>query len=68
MLPTENGYSLYMDDGQLYCLDKFGQKQLTIKFTNVGNKLCDVVLIQDKHSNLFKVNLQENRLTPVKPS
>ncbi|MEY0999967.1 anthrax toxin-like adenylyl cyclase domain-containing protein [Providencia rettgeri] len=67
LLPTENGYSLYMDDGQLYRLDKFGQKQLTIKFTNVGNKLCDVVLIQDKHSNLFKVNLQENRLTPVNP-
>ncbi|CAB5559420.1 Calmodulin-sensitive adenylate cyclase precursor [Providencia rettgeri] len=67
LLSTENGYSLYMDDGQLYRLDKFGQKQLTIKFTNVGNKLCDVVLIQDKHSNLFKVNLQENRLTPVNP-
>ncbi|MEY0911022.1 anthrax toxin-like adenylyl cyclase domain-containing protein [Providencia rettgeri] len=67
LLPTENGYSLNMDDGQLYRLDKFGQKQLTIKFTNVGNKLSDVVLLQDKHSNLFKVNLQENRLTPVTP-
>ncbi|MEX9604601.1 anthrax toxin-like adenylyl cyclase domain-containing protein [Providencia huaxiensis] len=67
LLPTVNGYSLNMDDGQLYSLDKFGQKKLTIKFTNVGNNLSDIVLIQDKHSNLFKANLQENSLSPVNP-
>ncbi|HIE0658329.1 MULTISPECIES: anthrax toxin-like adenylyl cyclase domain-containing protein [unclassified Providencia] len=67
LLPTENGYSLYKDDGQLYSVDKFGQKKLAIKFSNVGNKISNAVLIQDKHSNLFKVNLQANRLSPVNP-
>ncbi len=67
LLPTENGYSLHMDGYEIYSINNSGKKQLDIKFTNVGEHLTEVVLLQDKHSNVFKVNLKEGFITPIKP-
>ncbi|HHR5847397.1 TPA: anthrax toxin-like adenylyl cyclase domain-containing protein [Providencia alcalifaciens] len=67
LLPTENGFALSMDSGKLSNFDKFGQKKCTIHFTNVGDNLSEVILIQDKYSNVFNVDLQKNHISPVNP-
>ncbi|WP_272680739.1 anthrax toxin-like adenylyl cyclase domain-containing protein [Providencia sp. PROV129] len=67
LLPTENGFALSMDEGKLGNFDKFGQKKLIVHFTNVGDNLSEVILIHDKYSNVFKVDLQKNHISPVNP-
>lgn len=67
LLPTDNGYVLSMDGLTLHSKDKFGQRQLAINFVNVDDKLTDVILIQDKNSNVFSLDLQAQSLTPLKP-
>ncbi|MTB67718.1 RTX toxin [Providencia sp. wls1943] len=67
LLPAENGFALSMDEGKLGNFDKFGQKKLTVHFTNVGDNLSEVILIQDKYSNVFKVDLQKNHISPLNP-
>ncbi|WP_249215370.1 MULTISPECIES: anthrax toxin-like adenylyl cyclase domain-containing protein [unclassified Providencia] len=67
LLPTDNGYVLSMDGLTLHSKDKFGQRQLAINFVSVDDKLTDVILIQDKYSNVFSLDLQTQSLTPLKP-
>ncbi|HHR6128875.1 TPA: calcium-binding protein [Providencia alcalifaciens] len=67
LLPTDNGYALSMEGSTLYSNDKFGQRQLAINFVNADDKLTDVILIQDKHSNLFSLDLQAKSLSPLNP-
>nr|WP_305071688.1 C80 family cysteine peptidase [Providencia sp. wls1922] len=67
LLPTDNGYALSMEGLTLYSKDKFGQRQLAINFVNVDDKLTDVILIQDRNSNMFSLDLQTQSLMPLKP-
>ncbi|HHR5881881.1 TPA: anthrax toxin-like adenylyl cyclase domain-containing protein [Providencia alcalifaciens] len=67
VLPNENGYMLKMNGLKLQRVDKQGKAQLSIHFTQVGNELGDAVLIQDKYSNLFNVNLKTQTLSPLNP-
>ncbi|MBC5789848.1 anthrax toxin-like adenylyl cyclase domain-containing protein [Providencia sp. JUb39] len=65
LLPTDNGYALSMEGLTLYSKDKFGQRQLTINFVNVNDTLADAILIQDKNSNVFSLDLQTQSLSPL---
>lgn len=65
LLPNENGYLLTMNGSKLQRIDKQGKVHLNIHFTQVGSELEDVVLIQDKNSNLFTVNVKTQTLSPL---
>ncbi|UBX48088.1 RTX toxin [Providencia alcalifaciens] len=67
LLPTDNGYALSMEGLTLYSKDKFSQRQLAINFVNVDDKLADIILIQDRNSNVFSLDLQTQSITPLKP-
>ncbi|HEQ1858654.1 TPA: RTX toxin [Providencia alcalifaciens] len=67
LLPNENGYLLTMNGSKLQRIDQQGKVHLNIHFTQVGSELEDVVLIQDKNSNLFTVNVKTQTLSPLNP-
>ncbi|WP_337274189.1 C80 family cysteine peptidase [Moellerella wisconsensis] len=67
MLPNENGYMLSMSGQTLRLIDAFGEQRLAIRFANFDDKIAEKVIIQDKYSNVFKVNLhpEGSYVTPL---
>lgn len=69
LLPTENGYSLKMEGKRLVLKNNLGETQLAICFENVTGSIENKILLQDKYSNLFTVDLSETKhqIVPVNP-
>lgn len=67
LLPVVNGYQLKMEGSRLVLKDRFLQTQLAIQFNQVNEKTRNAVFIQDKHGQLFSVNLNDGQGT-ITPS
>lgn len=67
ILPNENGYMLSMSGQTLRLIDAFGEQRLAVRFANFDDKIAKKVIIQDKYSNVFKVNLhpEGSNVTPL---
>ncbi|MGG4607968.1 anthrax toxin-like adenylyl cyclase domain-containing protein [Providencia sp. Me31A] len=68
-LPTVNGYALKMEGKRLVLKNNFGETQLAIRFEHVTDNIKNNILLQDKYSNLFTVDLSaiENQIIPINP-
>ncbi|HGN1705512.1 TPA: C80 family cysteine peptidase [Providencia rettgeri] len=69
LLPTENGYSLKMEGKRLVLKNNLGDTQLAIRFENVTGSIENKIVLQDKYSNLFTVDLSaiKSQIIPVNP-
>lgn len=69
LLPTINAFELQMDGSKIVSKDRFNITKFSIGLENFDESMQHAVFIQDKHSNLFKVNLRKGQcaITPIVP-
>lgn len=67
LLPTINAFELKMEGFKIVLKDRFNITNLFIRFDNFDESMQHAVVIQDKHSNLFNVNLRKGQciITPI---
>ncbi|WP_369308174.1 anthrax toxin-like adenylyl cyclase domain-containing protein [Providencia rettgeri] len=63
LLPTLNGFDLQQDNQTLFIKDRFYNKRFAIRFENYDESMSQSVVIQDKDSNVFSVNLIRDECT-----
>ncbi|MEX6210626.1 hypothetical protein AB6G58_12745 [Providencia huaxiensis] len=69
LLPTVNGYQLQMNGQKLLLKDRFEKTTLSIRFENFDGDMNNAVLIQDKYSNMFCLDLKSENsvIVPLNP-
>lgn len=69
LFPTINAFELQMDGSKIVSKDRFDITTFSIGLENFDESMQHAVVIQDKHSNLFKVNLRKGQcaITPIVP-
>ncbi|USR66228.1 hypothetical protein NFC79_06440 [Providencia stuartii] len=69
LLPTINGFELEMEGSKITLKDRFDITKFSIRLENFDRSMQHAVMIQDKHSNIFNVNLQKDKcvITPITP-
>lgn len=69
LLPTINAFELQMEGSKIVLKDRFNITTLSIRLENFDESMQHAVVIQDKHSNLFNVNLRKGQcaITPIVP-
>ena len=69
LLPTINAFELQMDGSKIVSKDRFNITKFSIGLENFDESMQHAVVIQDKYSNLFKVNLRKGQcaITPIVP-
>lgn len=63
LLPTENAYSFTLDGKILRVKSKLSEEQFNIRFENFDESMRDAVIVQDKNSNIFKLELRQEGST-----
>lgn len=59
LLPTVNGFQLRMESNRLCVKDRFGDVLFSIRFEEFNRSMHDAVIIQDKYSNIFTIDLND---------
>ncbi|MEY0597280.1 anthrax toxin-like adenylyl cyclase domain-containing protein [Providencia alcalifaciens] len=69
LLPTVNGYQLQMNGQKLLLKDRFEKTTLSFRFQNFDGGMNNAVLIQDKYSNMFCIDLKSENsvIAPSNP-